>query len=898
MIRIVFSKLVGMFWRRSLDEDFDAEMKVHLEMLTDENVHRGMPPNEARDAALRSMGNMTLHKEIQREGRGLPQIETLFADLKYGARMLRANPGFTSVAVLTLTLGIGVTTTVFTAYNAVALKPLPVSDANHVVRLKRWFENGNKGDVQYAFSYPEYKYCRDHNGVFSAVVVTGFLEPVVADGVEKLQGQVVSANYFRDLGVQAELGRTFLTEEDRTPGANPVMVISHAFWERKFHGEQSIVGRIVNLNGTDFTIVGVTPKEFTGTDIIPRIPDFWMPISMVKVFGPGYDSLNKAGVLRFQILARLKPATTISRAEAETAVLMRQFDDAFREGSRTTTVTLEHTAFLGNTDDVRFQASAWAIMLIVGMVLLVGCVNIANMLLARGAARQREISVRLALGAGRGRVIRQLLTESFLLSILGGVGGLLLSIWTSRLLWVAVQQFIQERIGSDIAIGIDISPDFRVVVYAMGLSLIAGLMFGLSPALQFSRPDLTTALKDEGSFGTRMGRSKLRGFLIATQVTVSMMLLITAGLLVRGLVRAQVASPGFETQTVFWFYGDYGGDPLKLAATERRLRDRLETLPELRNVSIGTMPLLGTWTPHITIGAQKDRTLASYASDTYFDLLGIPVLRGRHLTRLESDHGAPLAIVSEAAGRRFWPGEDPLGKHLQIDMDWRGSMKDFEVIGVAKDVRFTSLSRVDATHVYVGPRTDGVPNGGLLVRTRGDSGQAIAAVRKASGFVSANLPASLSAINLEAGPLQLQRSFSQVSAIFAAILAGLALALAGVGIFGVMSYLVSLRIKEIGVRVALGARAGDVLSSVVVRGLRPVFCGVILGIAGAAGVSAYIHSILVLPGSPDLLYGVPFYDPVTFIGLSLFLILIAAIASVIPARRALRVDPMVALRYE
>jgi predicted permease len=889
-----------MFRRRFLDREFDAEVETHLEMLIEENISRGMTPEEAREAARRSLGNVTRVKESHRESRGLPQIETLFADLKYGARVLRANLGFTLIASLTLALGVGVVTTVFTAYDAVALKPLPVGDPSQVVRLERWFANGSHGDIQYGFSFPEYLYCRDRNDVFTSLVAATGSHMVVAGDGDKLGGQLVTANYFTDLGVPAQIGRTFLPDEDRTPGGNPVIVLSNAFWERQFHADRDVIGRIVKLNGVAFTVVGVAAKEFSGTSVIPQIPDFWAPVSMQAQLAPGRDWLNTPGDQQFQILARLKPYSTTRRAEAETAGLIRQFAGTYEEAHRTTTVTLQHTSLLGNTEDVRFQASVLAIMLIVGMVLLVGCLNIANMLLARGAARQKEISVRLALGASRGRVIRQLLTESLLLSVIGGAGGLLLSIWTSKMLWIALEQFLERTskgLGFDLAVGIDLSPDWRVLAYAMALSLFAGLLFGLSPALQFSRPDLTTALKTDGGFGGGWSRSRLRSLLVATQVTVSMTLLISAGLLMRGLSRSQVAEPGYETESVYSVFGDFGADPVKAAALEQRLMGRFQNLPEVRNVAQGTTPLMGTWTIPIMAGTELAKTLASSASDSYFDLFGIPIVRGRHLTPLESERASSLAIVSEATARKFWPGQDPIGKHFKLDMNYRKIYTDFEIIGVAKDVRFASLSRVDVSRVYLAPQQARWTTG-LLVRTQGDPRRAVAAIRAAAGTIDPRLQAGLSTMNLEAGPVQIQRSYAQISALFAGILAALALVLAGVGIYGVMSYLVSQRVKEIGVRVALGAKAGDVLFSVVVRGLRPVFCGLALGVAGAAALSALLHSTLALPGAPDFFYGVPFYDPATFLGLSAFLIAVAALASAIPARRALSVDPMIALRYE
>ena len=358
--------------------------------------------------------------------------------------------------------------------------------------------------------------------------------PTVADGVEKIQGQLVSANYFSELGVPATIGRTFLPEEDRAPGANPVMVISHSYWERRFHSDPAIVGRIVNLNGAALTIVGVAAQEFTGTDVIPRIPDFWAPVTMQQQIAPGRDLLGDPSVMQLQILARLKPGKSRSRAEAETAVLIRQFADTYKVVDRTTTVTLQRTAMFGNTEDPRFQASAVVMMLIVGMVLLVGCVNIANMLLARGGARQKEISVRLALGASRGRVIRQLLIENFLLAMLGGIGGLLLSVGTARLLWIALG-----------AIRATVHPRCRSRdrpepgLARGGLRDAAGADRGtaLRPLSRapVRRPDLTASLKEEGGFGAQWSRSRLRGLLVGMQVTVSMFLLITAGLLMRGL---------------------------------------------------------------------------------------------------------------------------------------------------------------------------------------------------------------------------------------------------------------------------------------------------------------------------------------------------------------------------
>jgi putative ABC transport system permease protein len=541
-------------------------------------------------------------------------------------------------------------------------------------------------------------------------------------------------------------------------------------------------------------------------------------------------------------------------------------------------------------------------MLIVGSVLLVACANIANMLLARSTARQREMGVRLALGASRSRIIRQLLTESILLSLLGGVGGLLVSLWTTKLLWLSIEQIFAGLFAGTVVFKLNLSPDVRVTAYALILSLLTGVLFGLSPALQFSRPDLTTALKEEGSsFGQRWNQSRVRSFLVAAQVAVSMVLLITTGLLLRGLLRSHGADPGFETRGVFLLFGDFGNDSAKAVALERRLIDRLQTLPGVKNVAHGDSPMMGTWTPPMIAnnpstsqGNSSSRTLASYASDTYFSTLGIALLRGRGFTRKEALDGARVAVISDATARRFWPGENPVGKRFKLDLHFSGIFTEFEVVGITKDVRFANLSRVDPAHVYLPTSVNDFQN--VLFRIQGDPQSVIASVRTAVEGVNKDLLASLLLMNLEQGPLKVQKSLAQTCALYAAILAFLAVTLAGVGIYGIMAYLVSQRVKEIGLRMALGATAMGVLKAIVVQGLRPAFVGIIVGMSGAAGLSWMLHRTLVFPGSTDLFYGVLFYDPATFLGLSCFILLIAVIAALVPARRAVQVDPMAALR--
>jgi predicted permease len=885
-LRIFISRIRGLLSSHELDQDFDQEVQAHLAILIEENLGRGMTPGEARDAAHRRLGGVTQLKESQRERRGVPQVETFFKDLRYASRMLLKNPGFTLVATVTLALGIGVNTTLFTAFNAVALKPLPVRNSETVVRVERWFESGSHGDGQYAFSYPEYQYVDEHNRVFSSLVAVSWpiRLPVIlpASPPEPAHGQLVSPNYFSDFGVDAVLGRTFLPEETRAP----VMVLSYPFWQRRFHGSPQALGTIVKVNDIAFTVVGVAPEEYIGTGVPPSVPDFWAPILMQAQLEPGHNWLDNPTEHAVQMLGRPKPGVILKQAQAELNVLERQFEQAHPERDKTLTITLQAARFFGNTDDIRFQAFVVLMMAVVGLVLLIACANLANMLLARSASRQKELSVRLALGASRGRLIQQLLTESTLLAILGGSAGLLFSIWASKLLWVVIQQGLEGPFGPGPALVASLSPDVRVFSYTLLLSLITGIVFGLSPALRFSKPGFVA-----------LNRSRLRSLLVAGQIAGSLVLLITAGLLVRGLVRSQTTDTGFETKTTFAVSLDYGSDPAKRVALQRRVLERLEFLPEVRGITaVDSVPLTGTWTPPVTADRFSGSTLANRVDSAYFATLGIPIERGRTFTQTEIDRSAPVAIVSAAAALQIWPDQNPLGRRLKLDMNFRGKWSEFEVVGIAKDVRSAHLSRPDPMYVYLPVVPSALHN--ILLRTQGDPKMALAAVRTALEPMDRNFPSSLGTVSLEDGPLHVEKLQAQVWAMCAIALAVLALVLAGVGIYGVMSYLVSQRVKEIGISMALGATAGDVLKSVIRQGLQPVFVGTIFGLAGAAGVSSILHATLIFPGSTDMLFGVGMFDPLTFIGLSFFLAIVALLASAIPARRALRVDPMVALRCE
>jgi predicted permease len=889
-------QLISLFRRRKFEQELDEEMRYHLERQVEEHIGRGKTPDEARRAAMLAFSGVEQHKEECRDMRGLNLVENLIKDLRYAVRRIGHNPVFTIAAVLTIALGIGVNTALFSVYNAAALRPLPISQPDEVVRAERWLENGSRGDIQYQFSFGEFASVRSSNS-FTGVAAASELTPVIAE-LGKVQVQLVSANYFDVLGINTQIGRTFLPEEDRSPGGNPVVVLSHSFWTKAFGGDPEIIGRTLKANNTTFTIVGVTPEYFSGTSLTPIVPDLWATLSMQAQLVPNRDWFSDPNDWELNILGRLKPGTSRAAAQAEVRGLIGQYVTTYQERIKTSSITLERTALFAKTvDDMQFQVVALASMLVVGLVLLVACANVANMMLAQGAARQREIGIRRALGAGRLRIIRQLLAESVLLAFLGGGAGLLLSNWAIKLLWNRVAVPIATPLLNGQTLKLDLAPDIRVFGYVALMSLVTAMLFGLLPALQITGRNLIGTLKDEGGFfGQKLRRSHLRSLFIAAQVAVSMLFLLAAGLLMRGLLRSQDGDVGFETRTTYRLSADFGWEPEKAADLQHRLLERLGTLPELRNVATGYAPHVGTWTPPIVVDGTTHRSLASYASVTYFDLLGIPILRGRGFTDIEARDGARVAVISESTARQFWPGQDPLSKRFKAAQRLFGEVTEFEVIGVAKDIRFANPTRIDPAHIYF-PTQPSAPNV-ILFRTQTDRDTALAAVRNAVESVDRNLIPSLELINFERGPLAIQRFLARFFTFFIAALAMLSLALAAAGIYGVMAYMVGQRTKEIGIRRALGASSIAVLRNIVVEFFRPVFVGAFLGFVGAFGLSWLFHKSLALPGSSDFLHGVPFYDPVVFAGLSCFFFFITALASLVPARRALQVDPMISLRHE
>ena len=903
-------RLSALMKQSSVEREIDEELQSHLEMRAADNVVRGMTKEEAsRDARLR-FGNPVVVKESVHAMDVALGIESFFADLRYALRGCLKNPGFTVVAVLTLALGIGVNTTFFTAYDGVALKSLPVKDADGLLRIEQWLASGTTGDPQFFFSWPEYIYYRDHSRDLTETIVASRLisVPAIIPGAsaasaETLQGQVVSDNYFASLASSAAAGRFFLAQENR-PAAEPVMVLSYPFWQRRFATDPSIVGKALKVNDATFTIIGVAPRDFIGTGAPPIVPDFWAPIVTQTVLEPGHPWLEQPNDGQLQMLTRLRPGISRSQAEAQFLLLAGQWGQANNHQDKTIAITLERATFFGETNAVWFRSVVALMMAVVGLVLLIACANLANMLMARGNMRRHEIAVRRALGASRTRLLRQLLTESILLALMGGAAGLVLSVWMSHLLGSVLTQMVQSLpIVGGSAFTLSLAADIRVYSYTLLLSFGTGVIFGLYPALQFSKADAISALKDEGATsGQQTTRSRLRSLLVGGQFAVSLFLLICAGLLIQGIRRSLTVDPGYETKRVFFVGLHAGRHPSP--ALQRAVINRLESVPNVASVAISKKPPgSGTYTPPVIIERSRGSewslpggALGDKVSPGYFQTMNVPILWGRNFTRQEAESEAPVAIVSEATARLFWPGEDAIGKRLKLDLEFNKIWREFEVIGIAKDVRNANLTRVDPVYFYLPSHPASFAGNALLMRVEGDPVEATKAVLDSLKAMDETFQPSL--VSLEDAHMRIQRLLPQMLGTFVGVLACLALPLAAVGIYGVISYLVSQRMREIGIRMALGATKADVLNLILRQGMHPVIVGAALGLLLSATASSVVHAFLAFPGAPDALFGVSFLDPLSFVSLSCFLTAVALLASYIPARRAMRVDPIAALRYQ
>jgi predicted permease len=809
-------------------------------------------------------------------------MQILWQDLRYGARMLLKKPGFTLIAIITLALGIGANTAIFSLVNTALLRPLPIERPEQLVSI-------NNASLNLpVISYPNYRDFRDRNNVFSGMLAYRYTTfGLSVNGVnERVWGYLATGAYFEVLGVKPALGRFFTPDDDKSPGAHPVAVITYDCWQKRFAGDSQVIGRTVVINGRNFTIIGVAPQGFYGSEIIYR-PEIWFP-AMMQAQIDGWSELETRGSPIFFAQGRLKHGVTMSQAEAELKTIAAQLAREFPNDNEGMTVTLSPAGLLGAWMRGPIIGFAGVLMAVVGLVLLLACTNLANLLLARATERRKEIAVRLAIGARRWRLVRQLLTESILLSTLGGALGLLLAYWL-------VDAIMALKPPIDIALSTELHIDERVLLFTLIVSALTGMIFGLLPALQSTKPDLAPALKDEVSMGGYR-RSLLRNGLVVLQVSLSLLLLICAGLTLRGLQRAQLLDPGLTPQNALEMSFDLsmqGYDVPRAQEFRRRLLERVRALPGVQyaglskfvplNLAVSSNPIYVEGQPEQQ-GANVPMAMASNASPGFLSALGTRLIQGRDFTEQDGESKQDVAVVNETFARRFWSGQSALGKrfsHAGSAGPW------IEVVGVIQDGKYFSLNEEATPFVYTNMRPWIGGSLTMVVRTASEPQSAMAAIRREFQQLDATLP--LYNVKTMVEHMAIPLFPARVAATLLGGFGLLALALAAIGIFGVMAYAVTQRTREIGIRMALGAQAGGIFKLVVGQGLKLTALGMGIGLACAFAGTRLMSG---------LLYGVSALDVVTFAGVSLLLALVALLACYIPARRAMKVDPMVALRCE
>jgi putative ABC transport system permease protein len=867
------------FAKRRNDRELDDEVHSYVDLLVEEKMRQGMNPEEARRTARIELGGVEQVKEDVREARAGAWLDSLLQDLRYGARMLRKSPGFTAVAVLTLALGIGANTAIFSVVSAVLLRPLPYSNPQQLIVLRETTQSVGP----HSPSYPDFLDWRKQSRSFSQMAainnrefnLSGVAQP------ENISGYAVSANCLSMLGVRPFLGRDFLPSED-APGTAPVVLLSYALWQSLLGADPNTVGKSITLNGRSFTIIGVLPPNI-------RLLEKTDILAPIGVWTGNTDMTDRGDRGDMDAVGRLVSGASISQAQAEMDTIAANLRKEYPATNSGVGISM---AFLR---DELVGDSRPPILVLFGavvFVLLIACVNVANLFLVRGAARAREIAVRQACGASRQRLVRQMLTESFLLAFLGGGLGILFG--------ALGIEGLRRLVSMDMLQGAIIGMDRSVLLFSGAMVVFVAIAFGLVPAWQASQPHVHETLKDGGRSSTASAaQHRLRGVLVMAETALALVLLVGAGLMMKSMYRLLKVDPGFRPERVLTMEinlrtAQYS-KPEASSNFWRQVLDRVRALPGVDTAALGTvLPLSGSHNRgDITIGGLPAPDPGKFphpafhmVSPSYIDALSIPLLRGRNFTDADTDTASQVALINATMARRFWPNEDPTGKRFHFGHP--GSTEPWiEIIGVVGDTKLYGLSNPSRLELYLPLQQSHPSDMFLVLRSAIDPASLTPAVREAVASIDKDQP--VFNVNTMKQLVDDSVATRHITLVLLGLFSGLALLLAAIGIYGVISYSVQQRTHEIGIRMALGAQRRDVLRLVVGQGVKLAALGIAIGIAAAFGLTRLMAS---------LLFGVGAYDPVAFVTAAIILLLVAIAACYFPARRAIAVDPMVALRYE
>lgn len=824
-------------------------------------------------------------------------MDSFLQDMRFGLRSMRKSPGFALVCVLSLALGIGANTTIFTVVNAILLNPLPVRDISRLVELdtidsKTMVTAANA--TKLGMSYTNCEDFQRQNQVLTGLSCISFAPLTWSGEAEPKQvaGQLVNANYFEVLGLTPALGRFFLPEEDTKPGGNNLVVISHSLWSNKLGSDPNILGKTLTLNATPFTVIGVAPQGFKGAFTIGPADQIWMPVSMYGQVLAGFvkDNFRERRFLNTITVARLKPGVSSGEAEASLKTIASRLEREYpkENAGRSVAVSQLADATVGINQHDQFVLAGALMMGVVGLILLIACVNLANLLLARGARREREISIRAAVGAGRLRLIRQLLTESIGLALVGGLVGLVVAFAGKRLLWAYRPPFIENN-------DLDLSLDSHVLLFTFVLALLTGIIFGLAPAIKASRTNLSSTLNAGGRSGSATWtRGSLRSILVISEVALALITLVGAGLFIRSMQNAEKTDVGFESKRLFTMAFDLGALHYDEDHGQQFYRDAIQRVmssPMVQGAAVASNPPIGGGLGRTVFPEGKDETSGYRGTLTelnditpgFFDALRIPLKRGRIFNDFDKKDTPRVAVINEAMARHFWPDEDAIGKRFHFF----GDTQLLEVVGIVGNTVVNQIGEDPQPLVYLPMSQDFSPAVTLQVRTSGDPRAAVATVRSQIQSLDHNLAIT----NVQTIEEVLDQALwaPRIAAVLLTLFGVLALLLAGIGVYGVLSYSVNQQTREIGVRMALGATPGAVLRWVVGQGFRLAAAGLVIGVIAGLALLHFVAS---------LLFGISTHDPATFAAVALVLGAVALLACYLPARRATRVSPVAALRYE